>query len=184
LIFIGGHSLGGLIAALIGADNPSGIKGVFISGAAFRLGFDPPGWKVTLGKIMSGLLPGLTMGNELDVNDLTHNLEIVELQRNDPHNHGKISTRAFVEFIKTQNEVLEKAKNLKMPILIMHGDQDRLAALPGSKDFYEAVGSKEKQFKIYEGFFHEIFNELDRDRVINDLIGWLEECVRQEGQNN
>jgi alpha-beta hydrolase superfamily lysophospholipase len=127
-----------------------------------------------MGKIMSSLAPGLTMGNELDVADLTHNLEIVELQRNDPYNHGKISTRAFVEFINTQKEVLEKAKYLKMPILIMHGDKDKLAALSGSKDFYAAVGSKEKLLKIYEGFYHEIFNELDRDRVIKDLVKWLD----------
>jgi len=173
-LFIGGHSLGALNAARIAVDNPPGIKGVFLSGAALRLGFDPPGWKVTMGKIMSNLLPGLTMGNELDVADLTHNLEIVELQRNDPYNHGKISTRAFVEFINTQKEVLEKARYLKIPILIMHGDQDKLSALSGSRDFYEAVGSKEKALKIYEGFYHEIFNELDRDRVIYDLVKWLD----------
>ena len=172
-LFIGGHSLGGLNAARIAVENPEGVRGLILSGAALRLGFDPPGWKVAMGKLMARLLPKLTMGNEIDVKDLTHDEEIVERQRNDPLNHGVITARAFVEFMKAQAEVFDRVDRAKMAMLVMHGDHDVLAASSGSEDFCRLAGSQAKTLKIYEGFYHEIFNELDKDRVFNDLIEWL-----------
>jgi len=173
-LFMGGHSLGGLNAARVAVENPEGVRGLILSGAALRMGFEPPGWKVAMGKFMAHVLPRLTMGNEIDVKDLTHDEEIVERQRNDPYNHGVISAKAFVEFLKAQETVFEKADMAKMAMLVMHGDHDKLAAVSGSEEFHRLAGSQAKTLKIYEGFYHDIFNELDKERVFNDLIEWLD----------
>jgi len=176
--FLGGHSLGGLIAARIAVENPPGISGVFLSGAAFRLAFDPPAWKTGMSGFLSKVLPSLQLGNELDVADLTHDKEIVDRQRNDPHNHGKVTPKMYVECLKTQREVINRRNQLRLPLLIMHGGADKINAVSGSEEFHTAAGSKEKQLIIYEGFYHEIFNEIERERVFSDLIGWMDSILK------
>jgi acylglycerol lipase len=173
-LFLAGHSMGGLIAIYIALENPSDISGIILSSAALRFNFVPPTWKVFLGRLMAKIIPGLTMGNEVNVEDLSHDQNIVDHQRNDPYNHGVISARAFVEFVSAQEEVLKRADEIKLPLLIMHGEQDKLIAVSGSRELHAGVSSKEKQLSIYKDLYHEIFNELDRDKVINDVLFWLE----------
>jgi len=179
-IFLGGYSMGGVVSTLLALENPPGVKGVFLFAPTFQLGFDPPGWKVAMVRLMAFLMPSMTVGNEVNVEDLSHDREIVEAQRNDPLNHAVISTRAFVEFIDKQEEIKQRVGEFKLPLLIMHGDQDKLAALSGSENFYSAVGTKEKRLKVYKGLYHEIFSEPERDTVIADLVGWLDSIVKDK----
>jgi alpha-beta hydrolase superfamily lysophospholipase len=172
--FLGGHSLGGLIAARVAIENPPGISGVFLGGASFRLAFDPPAWKTRMSGFLSRFLPSLQFSNEFDMADLTHDTEIVERQRNDLHNHGKVTPRMYVEVLKTQQEVKNRTDRLKLPLLVMHGGADKINAVSGSEEFHSAAGSKEKRLIIYEGFYHEIFNEIEREKVFSDLIGWMD----------
>jgi alpha-beta hydrolase superfamily lysophospholipase len=176
--FLGGHSLGGLCAARIAVENPPGISGVFLSGAAFRLAFDPPAWKTKMSGLLSILLPSLQLSNELNLEHLTHDKEIVERQRNDPYNHGKVTPIAYVEYLKTQQEVENRTTELALPLLVMHGGADKITAVSGSEQFHSKAGSKEKRLIIYDGFYHEIFNEIEREKVFSDLIGWMDFILR------
>lgn len=173
-LILGGHSLGGLIAATTAIEDSKGFDGLFLSGAALRLGFKPPAWKMLLAMILSITIPGIQMSNELNLKDLTQDEDIVEKQRNDPLNHGFVTPRFLVKFLKAQEAALKRANCLKLPLLVMHGECDQIISVSGSEDFYEAVSSKNKKMIVYKGFFHEIFNELDRIQVLLDLINWLE----------
>jgi alpha-beta hydrolase superfamily lysophospholipase len=176
--FLGGHSLGGLVAARGAIENPPGISGVFLSGASFRLAFDPPAWKTSMGRFLTGVLPSLQLGNELDVADLTHDKQIVERQRNDPYNHGKVTLNMYAELLKAQQEVIQRASQLKLPLLILHGGADKINAVSGSEAFYSAAGSKEKQLIIYKDFYHEIFNEDGKEKVFSDLMVWMDSIIK------
>ena len=143
--FLGGHSLGGLIAARIAVENPPSIAGIFLSGALFKLAFDPPAWKTGMSGILSRIWPSLQIGNDLNLADLTHDRVIVERQRNDPYNHGKVTPKMCVEVLKAQQEVINLRSNLKLPLLTMHGGADKIIDISGSEEFHSNVGSKEKQ---------------------------------------
>jgi alpha-beta hydrolase superfamily lysophospholipase len=167
-----------LIAARVAVENPPGIAGVFLSGSAFGFAFDPPAWKTGMSGILSRVWPSLQLGNELNVADLTHDREIVERQRNDPYNHGKVTPRMYVEFLKAQQEVINLRPQLKLPLLTMHGGADKINSLSGAEEFHSNAGSKEKQLIVYEGFYHEIFNEIGREKVFSDLIGWIDSILK------
>jgi len=175
--FLGGHSLGGLIAARVAIDNPPDISGVFLSGAPFKLAFDPPAWKTSLSRCLTKVLPSLQLGNELEAADLTHDLQIVERQRKDPYNHGKVTLNMYAELLKVQQEVLHQGGQLTLPLLILHGGADKINAVSGSEAFYTVAGSKEKQMLIYDDFYHEIFNEIGKEKVFSDLIGWMDSIL-------
>jgi len=175
--FLGGHSLGGLIAARVAIENPPCISGVFLSGASFKLAFDPPAWKTSMGRLLTRVLPSLQLGNELDVADLTHDKQIVERQRNDPYNHGKVTLNMYAELLKAQQEVLHRGSQLMLPLLTLHGGADKINAVSGSNAFYSAAGSKEKELIIYKGYYHEIFNEIGKEKVFSDLMAWMDSII-------
>jgi alpha-beta hydrolase superfamily lysophospholipase len=62
---------------------------------------------------------------------------------------------------------------LTLPLLIMCGSEDKIAALAGSELLYERAGSSDKTLKVYDGHYHELFNDLDKERVLKDMVGWL-----------
>ncbi len=172
--FFGGHSLGGLIALNLAVENPDGYRGVIASGPGLRLGFEPPAWKVSLGRVLSNVTPGLMMTSELDVSNLSHDRAIVDAYVADPLVHDHVSTRWYTEFVAAQETTMARAPALKLPLLLMQGAEDRLVSVAATCEFYEAAGSADKTLKVYEGLYHEVFNELERDRVIADLIAWLD----------
>jgi acylglycerol lipase len=177
--FLGGHSLGGLVAAKVAIDNPPDIDGLFLSGAPFKLAFDPPAWKISMSRCLTRVLPSLQLGNELNAADLTHDQQIVERQRKDPYNHGKVTLNLYAELVKAQQEVMHRGGQLKLPLLLLHGGADKINAVSGSEAFYSAAGSKEKQILIYKGFYHEIFNEIGKEKVFSDLIGWMDSTLNR-----
>lgn len=174
--FLAGHSLGGLIALSVAVDNPPGYAGVVTSAPALRVAFEPPAWKATVGRLLSGLLPELSMSNELNTSDLSHEQAIVAAYEADPLVHGKVTARFFAEFMAAGESTLAAASNLRLPLLIQHGSADAIASTAASREFYENAGAEDKTIKIYDGLFHEIYNEKEPDRsgVLADLIAWLD----------
>lgn len=65
-------------------------------------------------------------------------------------------------------------EKIDTPLLILHSTADRLSDIKGSKQLYIKATSKDKTLKIYDGFYHELFNEPDKEKVSKDLILWLE----------
>jgi alpha-beta hydrolase superfamily lysophospholipase len=86
---------------------------------------------------------------------------------------GKISARLGAELIKAMQALTHQMPQIKLPILIMHGTDDRLCDPEGSLMLYERVSSPDKTLKLYDGFYHEIFNEPGREQVFRDMEAWL-----------
>jgi acylglycerol lipase len=61
-----------------------------------------------------------------------------------------------------------------LPVLILSGTADRLSDPEGSKQLYERAQSKDKTLKLYEGFYHEILNETEKEKVLKDMVEWLD----------
>ena len=96
----------------------------------------------------------------------------------DPLNyHGKIRARTGAEALAAVKRVFAGVGHLTLPVVIQHGTLDRLASPAGSKAIAEQIGSTDKTLHLYDGLFHEIFNEPERDQVLGDLVGWLDSHV-------
>jgi alpha-beta hydrolase superfamily lysophospholipase len=172
--FFGGHSMGGLIALHIALDNPPSYRGVIASAPALQFAFEPPAALVTLVRFLSRVAPRTIISNQLDASGLTHDQAIVETYKADPLVHGKVTPRAAVELTTTQADTLARAGQTNLPLLILHGSADPIIAADGSREYYEKASSTDKTLKIYEGLYHEIFNELEKKQVLDDLINWLD----------
>jgi len=79
------------------------------------------------------------------------------------------------ELVQAGETALESVRKITLPILIMHGGDDKLADPEGSRLIYQGVSSTDKTLKIYDGLYHEIFNEPEQEQVLAEVAGWLAE---------
>lgn len=178
--FLLGHSMGGTIVLVFALKNPSAINGVIASGPGLRTRMKVPGWKVTLGNVMSNLMPKLTIPNGIDPAGLNHDAENVQAYISDPLVHDKVSARWYTEFTAAGQWILANAPKLAVPVLALHGADDPIVDPTGTRDFVENAGITDKKFIEYPGFFHEILNEPEKEKVLNDIWNWLEPRVSGE----
>jgi alpha-beta hydrolase superfamily lysophospholipase len=87
---------------------------------------------------------------------------------------GKITARLGAEMLRTMQEVTDNAARIKLPLTILQGSEDILIDPRGAQLLYESVSSEDKSIKIYEGLYHEVFNEPEHDQVLNDVQKWIE----------
>jgi alpha-beta hydrolase superfamily lysophospholipase len=112
----------------------------------------------------------------LDASRISHDSAVVEKYMNDPLvNKGKLSARLLVEMFGAMGECTNRAAEINLPILIMHGGGDVMTAPAGSKLLYETISSTDKTLKIYDGLYHEIFNEPEQKDIYAELIDWLDQ---------
>jgi alpha-beta hydrolase superfamily lysophospholipase len=114
----------------------------------------------------------------LDSTGVSRDAQVVADYQGDPLVYGgKIGARLGKEFMDAMAVAQADAPEIHLPILIQHGEADRLTAPAGSRYLFDNVASKDKALKIYPGLFHEIYNEPERDAVLDDLVGWFDAHV-------
>ena len=174
--FLLGHSMGGLIAIYYALRFPELIDGVLVSSPALGMVIEVPAAKKILGSCMSYLWPSLTLGNELDAGKISHDQDVVSAYENDPLVHDRVSTRFFTELMAAMETVNQQFSSLKVPILMQVAGDDHLVNARTAGQFFEKLEIPDKTLHVYEGLYHEIYNELEaqREKVLKDLEGWLE----------
>ena len=172
-IFILGHSMGGLISSYYLLDHQADFNGAIISGPAVKVGEGISQATITMGKILSKIAPKMGI-LALDVNAISKDPDVVKAYVNDPLVfHGKTPARLAAEMLSAMLRVTTEARKITLPIILVHGSKDALADPAGSQMLYDEVSSKEKTLKIYDGLYHEVFNEPERDQVLKDVEDWL-----------
>ena len=180
--FLLGHSMGGLIA--VHARNQSAEHGLQWTGtilSAPALRADPKvatPVKIFLAGLLANLLPKLAL-DPLNSQNVSRSKQVVELYSTDPLvYHGGIRARWGNEVLQAMRRVGERYDQVTWPFLLLHGREDRITHISGSLDFFEHVPSTDKVLRTYQGMFHEVFNEPDRDIVIRDVLDFIEARIK------
>jgi alpha-beta hydrolase superfamily lysophospholipase len=172
--FLLGHSLGGLIALdYLVTRGESGLTGLVLSAPAVDPSVGSPVQKAFAG-LLSRLAPNLGV-LQLDASAVSRDEAEVRKYVEDPHVYtGKVRARTGAESLLSTRRVIAGLPRLHLPVLVMHGTKDRLVSAGGSKLIAERIGSVDKTLTLYDGLFHEIFNEPERDQVLDDVVRWLD----------
>lgn len=173
-IFLLGHSMGGLIVTYYLLDHSAGFQGSIISAPAITVPGDITQGTITAAKILSKIAPKMGM-MQLDANDISRDPEVVRVYVNDPLVFtGKTPVRLMAEMLKAMIRVNAEMEKISLPLLLLHGSEDKLAPVIGSESLNQRAGSGDKTLKIYEGLFHEVFNEPEHEQVLEDVAAWLD----------
>jgi alpha-beta hydrolase superfamily lysophospholipase len=170
-----GHSFGGLLALDYVLHRPRVFDALAVSSPYLAPAFAIPFLKRTLLPPVAKVVPTLAVQTGLDPTWLSHDPQVVNAYATDPKVFPTVTLRWFTEVRKAQAEVFEKASALVVPILVQIGTADRIADPNRTRALFERLGSASKRLLVYPGFFHEVFNELERAQVVSDLLVWLGE---------
>lgn len=174
-MFMVGHSLGGLIALQYATEPGTPLDGLVLSG---------PLVEVTVGSalqrrlagVLSALAPDLRVAALNAEEKISRDPEVVRSYREDPLVYrGKIKARTGAEILVTTEGLPARLPRLAVPLLILHGTDDRICAPAGSAMVHDWVSSPDKTVRRYQDLYHEVFNEPERDEVLTDLERWLEQ---------
>ncbi|MEZ4607569.1 MAG: alpha/beta hydrolase [Deinococcales bacterium] len=165
-IFLLGHSMGGAVALDYALEHQARLKGLILS-APFLANATPvsPVLK-SIAQLVGQVVPDLAL-QPLDARAISRIEAVVKAYQQDPLVYnGKVKARIGAEMIRIGPELLKAARNLALPLLIIHGDDDKIAALSGSQQLFKEAGSSDKQLKIYPKSYHEVFNDLDAEQPL------------------
>jgi alpha-beta hydrolase superfamily lysophospholipase len=172
-IFVWAHSMGGLIGLDYILHHPEGLSGAIISAPSLNPAGVAKPYMVTLTRILSGILPTFSAELGLDATALSRNQEVGKAYRADPLVHGKATARLGTEMEADANWVKAHAADVKIPLLMIHGELDALSAVSDARSFFEQVAYADKELKVYPGGYHESHNDINHEQVMADVEEWL-----------
>jgi acylglycerol lipase len=172
-LFLFGHSMGGLITAYYLLDHPAEFQGAILSAPALKPGEGTSPAMILAGRVLSAVAPELGLFR-LPATGLSRDPEVVKAYRDDPLvHHGKTPARLAAELLKAMRRAEREASGITLPLLVLLGGADTIVNPGGARMLYEKAGSKDKTIRIYEGLYHETFNEPERGQVLDDVGAWL-----------
>jgi acylglycerol lipase len=169
-----GHSMGGAIALACALRHPQSQRQLVLSAPALSAGDDVSALQVVVVRLLSALLPNVG-ALTLPAEALSRDPEVVRAYEQDPLVYrGPIPARTLAELFKAMRSFPESAPRLELPVLVLHGTGDTLVPLAAVEGVLALLGPVDKTVHRYKGLYHEVFNEPERDRVIGDLLDWLD----------
>lgn len=173
-LFLMGHSLGGQITlSYLLQRGGAGLRGAVITSPWLHLAFTPSRWRVALAKLAMFFFPRLCQRTPNEATQLSRDRAHLEGMRDLELCHDIISARLFFATEKAGRMALEKAPELKLPLLLIHGADDRVTCCKATELFHERAGSADKTLIIYPDARHETHNDLGRERVLTDVCAWI-----------
>jgi alpha-beta hydrolase superfamily lysophospholipase len=162
----------GALLTLLWITGDRGLRGVVLTAPFLGLAFRPPQIKVLAAKVLDRVAPSLTMHNELKVEQLSRDPAWQQSTAQDPLYSHVASSRWFTQCMHAQRRVLKSGPLIKLPLLMLCGAEDPIAATPTSRAFFEGLAATDKQYKEYPGMRHEVLNELGKEEVHADIVRW------------
>ena len=170
--FLLGHSAGGVVACLYAVENQAGLAGLICESFAYQV--PAPDFALAVLKGLSHLAPHahvLRLKNE----DFSRDPEVVGAMNKDPLiAHETQPTRTIAEMVRADERLKDAFRRITLPVLILHGTADKATRPSGSQFFFDQAGSVDKTLRLYEGHFHDLLNDFDKEEVIGDIRAWID----------
>jgi len=166
-----GHSAGGVVSCLYTLDHQAALAGLICESFAHEL--PAPDFALAVFKGLSHVAPHahvLHLPNER----FSRDPKAVEAMNNDPLiAHETQPTQTMAAMVRADERLKKEFPLITLPVLILHGTQDKNTKPSGSQHFYDMAGSADKTLKLYESGFHDLLNDIEKNVVMLDIKGWI-----------
>ncbi|ANE45029.1 phospholipase [Paenibacillus swuensis] len=174
-----GHSMGGLIAIQTmseHADLP--VQALILSSPGLGTVQPPPKFVETAVKWLHPVFPSFSASTGIREEQLTRDASIASQFKKDPLKVGKVSLRWYWEFTQAIAAAHRHSASFpEIPLLVMQGGSDLVVDKHAVKRWYDMVATKDKEYKEWDGLYHEIFNEPERDEVFNYAAAFIQRAA-------
>lgn len=171
-VFMLGHSAGGVVACLYTLEHQAELAGLICESFAHEV--PAPDFALAVLKGVSHIAPHAHV-LKLNNADFSRDPNVVEAMNKDPFIAGESQpAETIAEMVRADERLKQEFPLITLPVLILHGTHDKAAKPSGSQHFYNRAGSTDKTLKLYEGHFHDLLNDIDKEVVMADIQGWLD----------
>jgi acylglycerol lipase len=176
-VYLLGHSAGGVVSCTYALDHQDEIDGLICESFAFQV--PAPGFVLSAIKGLSHVAPRLGVLT-LHMKDFTRDPVALAALEADPLTKDEVQPAATVAALVRADERLHDSfGQITLPVLILHGTEDKATVCRGSEYFHAQAGSADKTLRIYEGHVHDLLNDLGKESVLADIVGWIEARLPQ-----
>jgi len=174
-VIILGHSMGGLISLTYALNHPQELDGVVLSSPALGAHADaqPPAVLNLLVRMLVHIKPRLLFPSDLNTGSISRDADVVRAYIDDPLVSEKVSARWYVEITKAIDDIQGRAAELKIPTLLMQSGDDRLVDPQAASNWAKEAPKDLLKLVVWDGFFHEMFNEPEKEKVYACVLEWL-----------
>jgi lysophospholipase len=166
-----GHSMGGALALRYALAHPDRLSGLIVSGPLVQV--EGRAAAQLLGRVLGRLVPNLPLAR-LDPNLISRDPDVVRAYIEDPLVfHQPLPAATVSEFLRYAATLPGEVDRVRLPTLLMYGTEDGLCSPQGAVLVSQRIGATDLTTKPYDGLYHEILNEPERERVLDDVCGWL-----------
>ena len=174
-IFIYGHSMGSIISLAFTLQYQKDVAGLIITGTAITGDETVPAPIIAIGKVLQRFIPTVPLLPALGLDELASDPSVGEVYGKDPLVYrGAWRIGMGIGLIVAGRELQTQIQNLKLPLLIMHGEKDKITPISGGHLVRDKALSVDKTFKSFPGMRHEIHNDRSKGEVIDTMIQWLD----------
>lgn len=172
--FLMAHSMGGNITLNYVLRRQPSVIGVVLTSPWLGPTTPPAPLLMNIGRFLSGVVPAFALDSGISGEPLAHDAELLNSFPDLNLTHTKITARLGTTVFNAAEYALAHATEFTLPLFILHAGADRLASSAASKAFYEKAGASDKHYRLWDGMYHEILNETERGKVMQAIIGWLD----------
>lgn len=177
--FLYGHSLGGNLAIHYALKHNPELAGLIASAPLFRLAFDPPAWKSALLDLFYAMRLNFSISSGLEEAALSRDFHVIHRYQKDPLVHNRITPSLAVSMLRAGKWNLKHAAEFPLPLLLMHGDADRISSVEASIEFAARL-DRRCTLKIWEDLYHELHNEPEKQQVLQYVVAWMDQSISQQ----
>ena len=174
-VFVLGHSAGGVISCMYTLEHQEKLAGLICESFAYEL--PAPDFVLSILSGVSYIAPHthvFTLKNE----DFSRDPKVVESMNADPLIAGESQpAQTAAVLVRAAQRLKQEFGLITLPVLILHGTLDKATKPSGSQHFYEMAGSTDKTLKLYEGHYHDLLNDIDKEVVMADILSWLDQRI-------
>ena len=170
--FLYGHSMGGNLVINYSFKKDKKINGIIATSPCIKPEIYPSEIKLFFAKLVQKIVPSLTLSNGLDISGISRNSQVIENYTNDPLIHDRVSVQLALDIISSGIYALENAKDITIPVLIVHGKNDRLTSYNSSEELVRNSGANIK-FIGFKQAYHEIHNEPEKEELLRNIFDWI-----------
>jgi acylglycerol lipase len=171
-VFLLGHSAGGVVGCTWALDHQAEITGFICESFAYQV--PAPALVLALVRFFGKVAPKLPV-LKLKMKDFTRDPSALAKLEADPYCKGEIQpARTVAALLLATDRMTREFPTLRLPLLIMHGTADKATVPAGSQFFYDtATGSSDKTLKLYQDHYHDLLNDIGKEKVIADVLAWM-----------
>lgn len=173
-LFLYGHSMGGNVTLNYLLRRQPKLAGAIVTGPWLKLAFKPPSLQATIGRMIEWVYPKYTNNRPLAVEKLTSDPAMIKQYIEDKLGHGQITAKYYFGVHRAGLWALAHANQLSVPLLLMHGGEDRVTSIIASKQFAQEAGTR-CTWVEWPNYKHELHNEIAREEVFIVIRKWLNE---------